>query len=208
MGDDTKIVPFGKYKGQPIEVLASDRGYADWLMGQAWFRERFGAIHTIIVNNFQEASETPEHNALQALFLDDDFCRRFFVASRPHWADRIYGVDGEPNGSLEVAFERDGVDVQIRFYLRDKEKTGDTYHVCSETAHIEIKPTVSDDYPAVLRQIRSSIRESNRFGSMGIHNYLFLETYTGRGATRDQFEKIFASADIRVVFRSDVQGQP
>jgi hypothetical protein len=34
------VVNFGKYRGQPIEILASDRGYCDWLMAQPWFRDR------------------------------------------------------------------------------------------------------------------------------------------------------------------------
>jgi len=70
----TNIVPFGKYRGQPIEALATDRDYCDWLMGQTRFRERYGAVYTLIVNNFAEPSATPEHNALQARFLDEDFC--------------------------------------------------------------------------------------------------------------------------------------
>jgi hypothetical protein len=76
----SNIVPFGKYKGQPVEVLAADHAYCDWLTGQSWFRERYGAVYTLIVNNFAEPSETPEHNALQARFLDDDFCCGFFRA--------------------------------------------------------------------------------------------------------------------------------
>ena len=46
----SNIVPFGKYKGQPVEVLAGDRAYCDWLTGQAWFRERYGNVYTLIVN--------------------------------------------------------------------------------------------------------------------------------------------------------------
>ena len=70
----TNIVPFGKYKGQPVEALAADRQYFEWLSAQAWFRERYQNIYTLIVNNFAEPDETPEHNALQMRFLDDDFC--------------------------------------------------------------------------------------------------------------------------------------
>jgi hypothetical protein len=76
----TNIVPFGKYRGQPVEALAADRDYCDWLMGQAWFHERYGNVYTLIANNFAEPSETPEHNALQARFLDQDFCRRLLRA--------------------------------------------------------------------------------------------------------------------------------
>jgi hypothetical protein len=38
---DSKIVPFGKYKSQPIEVLAQDRPYLEWLFTQEWFRHRY-----------------------------------------------------------------------------------------------------------------------------------------------------------------------
>jgi hypothetical protein len=84
MTDDTRVVPFGKYKGQPVEVLAADKSYCDWLAGQDWFRDRYTTIHTLIVNNFREPSETPEHNALQARFLDPDWRVRFIVARRSH----------------------------------------------------------------------------------------------------------------------------
>ena len=29
-----ELVPVGKYKGQPVEVLAADKSYCDWLAGQ------------------------------------------------------------------------------------------------------------------------------------------------------------------------------
>jgi hypothetical protein len=72
-----------------IDVLRADPGYTDWLMAQSWVRERYAAFHTLIINNFGEPSETPEHNALQALFLDDDFCRGFVNATTPG------GIDGQ-----------------------------------------------------------------------------------------------------------------
>ena len=73
-----RLIPFGKYKDQPVEVLAQDRQYVELLTAQPWFRDKFAGLYTVIINNFQEASETPEHNALQVLFLDDQFCARFF----------------------------------------------------------------------------------------------------------------------------------
>jgi hypothetical protein len=59
---------------------------------------------------------------------------------------------------------------------------------------VEIKPAVADDYPAVLRQMRASQS-----------TVLFLEEYRGKGATREQFIKTFASAGIAVVFKDQVQ---
>jgi len=75
----TSIVPFGKYKGQPVEALQQDRGYCEWLAGQDWFRTRYANIHTLIVNHFGEPCETPEHNQMQARFLDNDWSRRFLT---------------------------------------------------------------------------------------------------------------------------------
>ncbi len=71
MGND--VVPFGKYRGQPIESLAQDQQYADWLVAQPWFRERYSGLYTIIINHFKPPEDTPEHNALQALFLSHDY---------------------------------------------------------------------------------------------------------------------------------------
>lgn len=79
------IVPFGKYKGQPVETLAQDKPYLEWLSSQDWFRERYSGIYTLIVNNFTEPSETPEHNSLQVLFLDDEFCFSFLKATSAQW---------------------------------------------------------------------------------------------------------------------------
>jgi hypothetical protein len=31
---DNRYIPFGKHKGKPVEVLAQDRQYCDWLMAQ------------------------------------------------------------------------------------------------------------------------------------------------------------------------------
>jgi hypothetical protein len=68
-----EVVPFGKYKGQPVEVLAADRDYCDWLTAQVWFAQRFPSLHTVVINNFGAPSETPEHNALQIRCLDARF---------------------------------------------------------------------------------------------------------------------------------------
>lgn len=70
---EARIVPFGKYKGQPVEALAVDKQYVDWLTAQPWFREKFQPIYNVVVNNFGAPSETPEHNAMQALFLDNGY---------------------------------------------------------------------------------------------------------------------------------------
>jgi hypothetical protein len=131
----TEMVPFGKYRGQPVAVLQQDAQYCQWLLGQGWVAERFPELHTIIINNFGEPSETPEHNALQARFLDDDF-----VLATVRAVAGTYGHAGD------VSFEDHGIDAIIR----------------SDVARpfgVELKPALGDEYPAVLRQIAKYCRD-------------------------------------------------
>lgn len=68
-----EIIPFGKYKNQPVDVLKQDTQYMEWLVNQDWFRERYPSINTLIVNNFHQPNDTPEHNQLVSLFLNESF---------------------------------------------------------------------------------------------------------------------------------------
>ena len=71
MTKDGEIVPFGKYKGQPVEQMMADASYCEWALAQPWFRERFAALFAIIVNGGRAPdAETPEHNRMQALLLE------------------------------------------------------------------------------------------------------------------------------------------
>jgi len=49
MTEPSKIVPFGKYKGQPIEALAQDKPYLDWLSGRRTDAEMVCASHQLPV---------------------------------------------------------------------------------------------------------------------------------------------------------------
>lgn len=69
-----EIVPFGKYKGKPLEAMLADTDYCEWLQGQEWFGSRYAEFKTVIINQGDVPSDTPEHNAFQARFIDDDVC--------------------------------------------------------------------------------------------------------------------------------------
>lgn len=81
----------------------------------------------------------------------------------------------------------------------------------SDVAHIEVKPTVGDDYPAVLQKIRSAVERSiaqsrvQRATESPIETpVLFLEEYTGVGATMEQFIAIFENSAVKVIFLDEV----
>lgn len=40
-----EVFPFGKYKGQPVEVVAADTDYCEWLAGQKWFKTKYRDLY-------------------------------------------------------------------------------------------------------------------------------------------------------------------
>jgi hypothetical protein len=231
---DTNIVPFGKYKGRPIEeVIETDPSYLHWLAGQDWFRARYVSLHQTIINRGAEPEETPEHNALQALFLDDGFCVRFLMAQHKttpeqqrqkalhHEQKALNQAKSQLATLCEGAWQRDGLQKEINsrqkeidmlsaagefkmeITRREFEERGIDVCLSADfqyngqrlgyfSAGVEIKPAVGDDYPAVLRQMRRTHSDT-----------LFLETYTGTGATAEQMASMFQTAGIVVVYRRE-----
>jgi uncharacterized protein (DUF3820 family) len=262
MTEQQNIIPFGKYKGRAIdEVLLDDPSYLQWLTQQDWFRAKFVVLHQTIINRGAEPEETPDHNAMQVRFLDDDFCKRFLfaVVGESHIREYLEKQQQEILASIERekakaeaeakrfedsepgswgyeqllkahrrsadsswlqpkvsaplgdlfcithqrSFEDRGVDVMLEMTACSLSQSDQLLGMHDyvprfpdynrETLKIEIKPTIGDDYPAVLRQMK-------RTGS----DVLYVGTYTGVGAAREQFVETMATADIRVVFESDL----
>jgi uncharacterized protein (DUF3820 family) len=252
------VVPFGKYKGQPVEILAQDKPYLDWLSAQDWFRERYSGIYTLIVNNFSESSETPEHNSLQVLFLDDEFCFAFVKAAAGPWllglkteparrveewaTSALINVERDYDASVKQSisdnsqyirdrsrrlakrsrelreilgkipqvltygvkwtkeFEHKGVDVVLSCHVKSIEQLPNVatevlaHHTDYKHFEIEIKPTVGDDYPAILRQMKANKAR-----------YLFTQRYTGVGATKEQFVQTMKLSGVTVVFQESLE---
>ena len=286
-----EVIPFGKYRGQPVAVLQHDRGYLDWLTAQPWFRERYGGLFQIIVNNFAEPSETPEHNRLQARFLDPAFCYRVanrlldfaailqgllskeaeelasaeaaaeqardklvqeckknspidetlspdailagldrLIADIANWAiksardelarreSRVATIAAaveqfeaylftirtdKPTADLQIAteFEVSGWDVQLRATLGPgpRDRNHDWRLIFDRTLLIELKPTLGDDYPAVLRQMKA-----NRTGANA--RALIIGECTAAGASLAQITAIFAASDFTLLELSEFAG--
>lgn len=223
------LIPFGKYKGQPIEAIQEDKQYIDWLLAQSWFREKHQDFYTVIINNFQEATETPEHNAMHVKFLDDDYVldmlgkykselKDFFVIGRIFeyrgWdvaihlsnystkdlEDQQASIEAKLKARIEAYGYNDdfynfcyeeNIDENDDFFILSTELRKLKSSVVKKWFHIEIKPTVSDDFPAVLRQIKNRIHENK---------ILLLGEYTGIGATQEQFIAFMKNENITVIF--------
>lgn len=92
-----------------------------------------------------------------------------------------------PAISTIVQFEQKGVDVTLHIYLGD-------YYVYG--GDIEIKPTMGDDFPSVMRQM-ARLRS----------HYLVLGQYTGRAVSEPQLRQMFKANELTILFVSDIEAE-
>jgi hypothetical protein len=210
MGEPTpkgEVVPFGKYKGQPVEVLLADEGYRDWLMSQDWFRNRFGNIYQTIINYGAEPQETPEHNEMQASFLDDEQCFRLArLLSRPEElvADQV-GAGEHPaiadarRTRLREALEHPRIE-QRSFEVRGWDVVYSVNWLGSwDDIRVELKPDLGEDFPAVLRQVKQYPAGRRRCVLVRRSNF--------QRVTWEQVAAMFAASGIRLLRESQLEAQ-
>ena len=112
------VVPFGKYKNQPLEVLLADPDYVTWLrQAKPDIRSKYPTVFQFIVAHYGEPSRTPDHNALQNRFLDREFQLKFALAACPQIGEWV----GLHRVNLNRTFERHFQRSEER--LREKVKT-------------------------------------------------------------------------------------
>jgi uncharacterized protein (DUF3820 family) len=113
------VMPLGKYKGRPLEeVLIDDPSYLEWLTGQDWFRTKHVQLYQIIINRGAQSEDTPEHNALQVLFLDAAFRERF---AKVYLQKNIQAEKWSNKPLKLVGFEIKGIDVVIDITLETED---------------------------------------------------------------------------------------
>jgi hypothetical protein len=120
---NSEIVPFGKYKNQPLETLLAHQSYLEWVSGQpgimAMLQGKYPALFNVITVGAPQTDDTPEHNKMQALFLDRDFQHAFLQVVISKSVEAI---------SLEVAERAKKVRAEIQACLpsdlRKEEKRG------------------------------------------------------------------------------------
>lgn len=242
---EENIIPFGKYKGKPIETLATDKEYTQWLLAQSWFREKNINLYNVVINNFREPENTPEHNKMQIKFLDLDYRLKFaFYIDNSFFKYNIETINSEIQNKLisseiskEIATALKNPDtfigIQNKFLLESNNpqfekidvafnlkygteigyrvKKNDIYSSNSSYIYdlklykelyfeIEIKPTISDDFPSILRQMKASMPVSNNKVSI-----LFVNNYTGISATKEQLIQYFKTQGYLVIFESEIE---
>ncbi len=197
-----EVVPFGKYKGQPVEVLAADHDYCEWLTAQPWFKARYLNVYNTVINYGAEPQDSPEHNQMQARFLDDAWCLGLAKSLRLN----------SPRDVSYRSFEQ-GWDVSFRVshlvqtahqewtkqgmqWVHDDKpsRTGDTIDV-------ELKPDLGDDYPAVLRQVKRYMQARDSYLGTAC---VLVRRHAFEGVTWEQVKEIFDASKIKLLAESEI----
>jgi hypothetical protein len=82
--------------------VAADTDYCEWLTAQPWFRSRYGNVYNILIAGGAEPQDTPEHNQIQARFLDAAWCCALADALDPSKANAYR----EPAARLLLAADK------------------------------------------------------------------------------------------------------
>jgi len=167
------LVPFGKYKGQPITTLMNDTKYLEWCKQQEWF-QKFPIVYNICVNQTistsNQNSKTPEHNKLQNMFLENENVEKLLRLIYKKFRYRKNVSYSYARCEFEGSFNWDIIIDNLSFTKIqckcnwDEEEDGyvcnckyeddDDYEYSLANIYIEIKPLLGDDYPCVLRKMK------------------------------------------------------
>ena len=213
---DFQVVNFGKYKGKCISELLSDSNYIEWLKQQSWL-EKHKNIYNIIINqNFESNnnSKTPEHNKLQNLFLSKDNQKKLI---------NIFKLESY---KIEKIIFEDKFNWDFCLYMSDLNPIDESWETWSYDLNVyccELKPTLSDDYPCVLRKMKNQIGLMDSNNNMWNHcNSLFedkfnrhykkdktkyillIESFTSKITSKLELIQIFKQSNIDVIFTDEL----
>lgn len=223
------LVPFGKYKGQPVERMIADRDYCEWLAGQEWFRSRYAQIHTLVINYGAEPEETPEHNRMQARFLDDAYCLAVAALVEPRlleteaelyqrivqevtsgrdWYQRTYRKQCDREwsyGALERAvdekrFEVKGWDVVYLATAGYQVFCDSSYEGFAGINRLGISVECK---PSIGDDFPKVMRQMASRPVLG-RAVLLVDSYAGSGVSFDQMRQMMKASGINVVLLSEV----
>jgi len=168
------LVPFGQYKGQSIINLINDTNYLEWCKQQEWFK-KFPIIYNICVNQTITTtnlnSKTPEHNKLQNIFLENKnvekllrlIYKKFKYKKNVSYSSARCEFEGSFNWDViidDLSFTK----LQCKCNWDEKEEEdicdckyegNDDYEYALSNIYIELKPLLGDDYPCVLRKMKT-----------------------------------------------------
>ncbi len=203
------IVPFGKYKDKSVLELLADENYVKWLKQQPWFSNQ-KQIYNIVVNQTISStnnSKTPEHNKLQNLFLEDDVIKNLgniVIKSSncgKHKPIKLnsYNVEFEGKYNWDCIFQFE-CDFQC---LNNRNCCSNEFNNRYLFLFVEIKPILGDDYPCVLRKMKTQIeliRKDMRYRDEYIRYSLIIKDFNSNTTSKENLIKIFKQSNIKILF--------
>jgi hypothetical protein len=139
----TQIVPFGKYSGQPVEVMLADEGYLEWVTSQPGLMRMLERKHPVIFNiitvGAPATDDTPEHNQLAARFLDRDF----------HYA------------FIENALGQSVEQLSAKLALKVNQAAKAAFDNCKENAK-QCGSELLEELPKAKEELQAAIEEHNK----------------------------------------------
>lgn len=216
------MLTFGKYKGEHVSIILADESYINFI--RPWIGGKYPDVYNfvfkgimptptnVVVNQMINAnanSKTPEHNKIQNMFLDKEDVSK-----------RLGRVIGYPILATKIEFEGQcnwDVIVQGKILIKCRPNTYGNCKICSilckslddpdssPTLHdieffIEIKPTLDNDYPCVLRKMKSQIKQTTIKSGCFQENLLLVKEFNSTSTSMEQLKQIFGQTNIRVAF--------
>jgi len=238
--EELPIVGFGKYKDKPITELLNDTKYLEWCKQQEWFKNT--KIYNIVVNQTIQtnvSSKTPEHNKIQNLFLNNNNTLNLinYIYNRNKKKDLV--INEDISVEFETKFNWDLMIQEPSYWYcvcdwnlkKDGESCDCKYNKVEEirfsSIYCEIKPLLGDDYPNVLRKMKTQktltvqyLQKENekekekylkgycgncKFIPMGLGTYILLvNEFTSSTTSKEELISIFKQSHIDVIFISDI----
>jgi hypothetical protein len=219
--DGPVIVPFGKYKGSDITELLKDRSYVEWARLQAWLPQRYPVIYNVIVGGSPakgkgKKQDSPEHNAMQTRFLNTDLCERLgrrYVSGEARLRGYIRGDDAIGGLTYRLSvdrlkFEHRLWDVVFDIRAALEDATGSHVGAVSMAhLYVELKPSISDDFFAVLRQVTNRRDQQNARDGHGDLDRILVVTdaVAPSNVSVDEVKAAFRTQKVDLVLSSDLE---
>lgn len=75
------MIPFGKYRGDPLSALDYDPEYVSWLLGQDWLQEMYPDVHAYVITlgvapKMKCSGQTKEGNPCSYWARHEGYCNR------------------------------------------------------------------------------------------------------------------------------------
>lgn len=167
------VLTFGKHKGRAIdEIMIVDPDYFDWLRAQTDLMSKKPELARAFAELGVSGDNTPLHNAIQALFLDDMICERLFrrlVVSPADEAIRATLLRGRRKRLLAPYIGK----CESYYSSRERKQVLREKTEASK-ARAQLKTALQGSDDDLKERVMSVVRESKQFSHRS--HYLFYDT--------------------------------